>query len=96
MIKKNIAYTHNYKDSVKLIGNDLIDEVLSKYPLTAESNKNATYMTTNTAKQFVNVIGNWKRENNLQTIKTCNYLTLMLDETTDESNHSEFRIVNTA
>ena len=34
----------------------------------------------------------------LQTIKSCDYLTLMLDESTDESNRSElsliFRIVN--
>ena len=71
MIKKNTAYTHNYKDFVKFIGNDLEDEVLSKYLSTAESHKNATYVTANTVKQFVNVIGNWMREKTLQTIKSC-------------------------
>ena len=38
------------------------------------------------------------REKTLQTIKSCDYFTLMLDESTDESNRSElshiFRIVN--
>ena len=70
--------------------------MFSKYLLIAESHKNATYVTANTVKQFINVIGNWTREKTLQTIKSCNYLTLMLDKSTDESNHSEFRIVNTS
>ena len=62
MIKKNIACSHNF---VKFIGNDLEDEVLSKYLSIAESHKNATYVTANTVKQFVNVIGNWMREKKL-------------------------------
>ena len=55
-------------------------------------------MTPNTVKQFVIVIENWMREKTLETIKSCNYVTFMLDESTDESNRSElsfiFRIVN--
>ena len=70
--------------------------MLSKYLWIAESHKNATYVTTNTVKQFINVIGNSTREKTLQTIKSGNYLTLMLDESTDESNHSEFRIADTS
>ena len=62
MIKKNIACTHNYGDFIKFIGNDLEDEVLSKYLSIAGSNKNGTFVTTNTVKQFVNIIGNWMRE----------------------------------
>ena len=62
MIKKNIAYSYNF---VKFIGNDLEDEVLSKYLSIAASHKNATYVTSNTVKQFVNVIGNWMREKKL-------------------------------
>ena len=44
----------------------------------------------------MNVIGNWTREKTLKAIKSSNYLALMLDESTDESNHSELRIVNTS
>ena len=90
-------HTHNYEDFVKFIGNDLEDVLLSKYLSIAKSHKNVTYVNPNTVKQFVNVIGNWMREKSLQT-KSCDYLTLMLDESTDESNRSElcliFRIVN--
>ena len=81
---------------IKFIRNDLEDEVLSKYFLIAESHKNSTYVTTNTVKQFMNVIGNWTREKTLKAIKSSNYLALMLDESTGESNHSELRIVNTS
>ena len=93
MIKKNITYIHNYEDFVTFIGNDLEDEVLSKYLLITESQKSTTYVTANTVKQFVNVIGNWTREKTLQMIKRCDYLTLMLDESTNESNHSEFSLI---
>ena len=97
MIKENIAYTHNYEDFVKFIENDLEDKVLSKYLSIAECHKNAN-VTTNTVKQFVNVINIWMREKTLQTIKSFNYLTFTLDESPDESNRSElsliFRIVN--
>ena len=48
MIKKNIAYTHNYEDFVKFIGKDLEDEVLCEYLSMSESHKNATYVTANT------------------------------------------------
>ena len=97
MIKENIAYTHNYQDFVKFIGNDLEDKVLGKYLSIAECHKNAN-VSSNTVKQFLNVINNWMREKTLQTIKSFNYLTFMLDESTDESNCSKlsliFRIVN--
>ena len=73
-------------------------EVLSKYLSLARSNKNGTFVTTNTVKQFVNIISNWMREKTSQTIKSCDYLTVMLDESLDESNCAElsliFRIVH--
>ena len=64
MINKNITQTHNYEDFVKFIGNNLEDEVLSKYLSIAESHKNATYVAANAVKQFVNIIGNSMREKN--------------------------------
>ena len=84
MIKKNIAHTHNYEDFVKFIGSDLEDDVFSKFLSVAKSHKSTTYVTANTVKQFVNVIGNWMREKSLETIKSCDYLTLMIGESTDE------------
>ena len=92
MIKKNITYTHNYEDFVKVIGNNLEDEVLSKYLSIAESHKNATYVTANTVKQFINIIGNSMREKTLQMIESYDYLTLMLGESIDETNRSELSL----
>ena len=51
-------------------------------------------MTPNTVKQFVIVIENWMREKTLETIKSCNYVTFMLDESTDESNRSELSLIS--
>lgn len=77
-------HTHNYEHFVKFIKSDLEDEVLSKFLSVAKSHKNTTSVTANTVKQFVNVIGNWMREKSLQTIKSCDYLTLMIGESTNE------------
>ena len=78
------THTHNYEDFVKFIGSDLEDDMLSKFLSVAKSHKNTTSVTANTVKQFVNVIGNWMREKSLQTIKSCDYLTLMIGESTNE------------
>ena len=63
LVKKHLAHTTNYEDFVRIIGNDLKDEVLSAYLEKADTNKNApTYLSTNTVTQFLNVISDWMND----------------------------------
>ena len=60
LVKKHLAQTTNYEDFVRFIGTDLKDDVLSAYLEMADSNKNATYLSTNTVTQLLNVISDWE------------------------------------
>ena len=48
-----------------------------------------TYLSDNTIVQFVKVIGDWMKEENLEEIKKYQNFTMLLDKSTDESNISE-------
>ena len=48
-----------------------------------------TYLSANTIVQFVKVIGDWMKEENLEEIKKYQNFTMLLDKSTDESNISE-------
>ena len=66
--------------------------MLSTYLEIADSNKNATYLPTNTVTQFLNVISDWMKDETLSIVKKCDFTTIMLDESTDESNQSEMSL----
>ena len=55
----------------------------------AQSHKNAAYLSANIVVQFVKVISDWMKEETLEEIKKYQDFTLLLDESTDESNRSE-------
>ena len=54
-----------------------------------QSHKNAVYLSANIVVQFVKVISDWMKEETLEEIKKYQDFTLLLDESTDESNRSE-------
>ena len=89
MVKKHWAHTYNYEDFVRFVSFDLGDAVLKEYMTYAESHKNATYLSANTVVQFVKVISDWMKEETLEELKQCQDFTLLLDESTDETNRSE-------
>ena len=91
--RKHLAHTTNYKDFVRFIRNDLKDEVLSAYLEKPDLNKNATYLSTNTVTQFLNVIRDWMKDETLSIVKQCDFTTKMLDESTDKSNRSAISLI---
>ena len=93
IVRKHWAHTTSYEDFVRFIGNDLGDSVLKEYRTLADSYKNATYITANTVKQFIKIIGEWMNKNTFNESKTCNEFTLLLDESTDEANGSELSLI---
>ena len=56
IVQKHWAHTTNYEDFVRFVGTDLQEEVLKSYLEQADSNKNATYLSTHTVTQFIHHI----------------------------------------
>ena len=77
LVRKYLVHTTNYEDFVRFIGNALKDEVLSAYLEMADSNKNATYLSTNTVTQFLNVISDWIKDETISVVKQCDFTTIM-------------------
>ena len=86
MVKKHWAHTYNYEDFVRFVSFDLADAVLNECMTYAGSHKNETYLSANTV---VKVISDWMKEETLEEIKKCQDFTLLLNESTDESNRSD-------
>jgi len=93
MVKKHWAHTYNYEDFVRFIGMGLRDEVLNEYTTYSESHKNATYLSASTVTLFVKVISEWMRGKTIKEVIECEDFTLLLDESTDESNRSELSLI---
>ena len=93
IVRKHWAHTTSYEDLVRFIGNDLGDSVLKEYLTLTDSHKNATYITANRVKQFIKIISEWMKKNTVNELKTCNEFTLLLEESTDEANHSELLLI---
>ena len=51
--------------------------MLSAYLEMADSNKNATYLSTNTVTQFLNVISDWIKDETISVVKQCDFTTIM-------------------
>ena len=93
IVQKHWAHTTNYEDFVRFVGTDLQEEVLKSYLELTDSHKNATYLSSNTVSQFLKHISNWMLDQTLCIVRKCDYLTIMLDESTDESNRSELSLI---
>ena len=93
IVQKHWVHTTNYEDFVRFVGTDLQEEVLKSYLELTDSHKNATYLSSNTVSQFLKHISNWMLDQTLCIVRKCDYLTIMLDESTDESNRSELSLI---
>ena len=68
------------------------EQVLGEYLKYANSHKNATYLSPNSVSQFIKVVSDWMRKETMSDVKNCSDFTLLLDESTDESNRSELSL----
>ena len=58
IVKKHWAHTTNFEDTVRFVGEDLHEQILSEYLKLLESLKNATYLSQNSASLFITKISN--------------------------------------
>ena len=93
IVRKHWAHTMNYEDVIKFVGIVLKDEVQRSYLEIEYSNKNTAYLSANTANQFMKCINDWMLNQTLCIIRKCCYLTIMLDDSTDESNQLELSLI---
>ena len=66
IVKKQCAHTINFKDTVRLIGEDLHEQILSEYLKLLESHKNATYLSQNSVLLFITEISSWMKDETLR------------------------------
>ena len=93
VVKKHWAHTTNFDDTVRFIGEDLHEQILSEYLKLSESHKNATYLFQNLEPLFITEISNWMKDETIKKMKEHENYTLLLDEATDESNRSELSLI---
>ena len=93
MVKKHSAHNYNYKNFVRFISEELHDKVLSEYLALSESHKNAKYLSTNLVTQFIKVISDYIFEESLLKIKESEHFTILMDESTNESNRSQLSVI---
>ena len=93
IVKKHWAHTANFEDTVRFIGEDLHEQILSEYLKLSESHKNATYLSQNSVSFFITEISNWMKDEKIKNMKEHENYTLLLDEATDESNRSELYLI---
>ena len=93
VVKKHWAHTTNFDDTVRFIGEDLHEQILSEYLKLSESHKNATYLFQNLEPLFITEISNWMKDETIKKMKEHENYTLLLDEATGESNRSELSLI---
>ena len=93
IVKKHWAHTTNFEDTVRFVGEDLHEQILSEYLKLLESLKNATYLSQNSSTLFITKISNWMKDETIKTMKEHENYTLLFDEATDESNMSELSLI---
>ena len=67
IIKKHWAHTTNFDDTVRFIGKDLHEQILSEYLKLSQSHKNTTYLSQNSVPLFITEINNWMRMRQVRT-----------------------------
>ena len=74
--------------TLRFIGEDLHEQILSEYLKLSELNKSATYLLQNSVLRFITEISNWMKDEIIKKMKEHENYTLLLDEVTDESSRS--------
>ena len=79
--------------TLRFIGEDLHEQILSEYLKLSELNKNATYLLQNSVLRFITEISNWMKDEIIKKMKEHENYTLLLDEVTDESSRSKLSLI---
>ena len=93
IVKKHWAHITNFENTVRFIGEDLHEQILSEYLKLSESHKNAIYLSQNSVSFFITEISNWMKDEKIKNMKEHENYTLLLDEATGESNRSELYLI---
>ena len=67
-IKKHWAHNTNFEDTLRFIGEELHEKVLSEYMKISVSHKNATYLSENSVSLLLEEIGNWIKKQSVKEI----------------------------
>ena len=67
IVKKHCSHTTNFDDTVRFIGKDLHEQILSEYLKLSQSHKNTTYLSQNSVPLFITEINNWMRMRQVRT-----------------------------
>ena len=89
VVKKHWAHTTNFDDTVRFIGEDLHEQILSEYLKLSESHKNATHLSQNSVPLFITEKINWMKDETIKKMKEHKNYTLLLEE----SNRSELSLI---
>ena len=79
--------------TLRFIGEDLHEQILSEYLKLSESHKNATHLLQNSVSLFITEIINWMKDETIKKMKEHKNYTLLLDEAADESNRSKISLI---
>ena len=69
IVKKHWAHTTNFEDTVRFIGEDLHEQILSEYLKLSESHKNATHLSHNSVPLFITEKINWMKDETIKKMK---------------------------
>ena len=78
---------------MRFIGTELQERILEEYLKLSDTHKNATYLSANTVSLFIKLVSDYMKNETISKIKSCDHFTLLLDESTNESNHSELSLI---
>ena len=76
VVNKHWTYTTNYEDTVRFIGEELHEPILSEYLKLTVLHKNATYLLQNSVFLFIKEISNWIKDetvNKWENIRIMSY-----------------------
>ena len=68
-VKKHWAHTTNFEETVRLICEDLHEQILSAYLKLSESHKNTTYLSQNSVSLFITEISNLMKDETIKKMK---------------------------
>ena len=93
IVRKHWAHTNSFEDTVRFIGEDLYEQILSEYLKISESHKNATQLSQSSVSLFITDISNWMKDETIKKMKKHENYTFLLDEATEKSNRSELSLI---
>ena len=72
--------------TVRFIGKDFHEQILSEYLNLSESHKNATYLSQNSVSLFITEISNWMKDETIKKTKEHENYTFLIRENLEITN----------